>query len=267
MKIAIRHNTAKPSAAAALARLNGKIASLGLAPCDGRVADVVVSLGGDGTLLRTVHEFPDTPVLGLNLGGLGYLASVGRRDFDRALDLLAEGRYSISKRTLLEARIGGRSAATALNDIVVAREASGHTISLDLAADGKPVTRYLADGLIVATPTGSTAYSLAAGGPVAMPDSGCIVVTPSNPHALAVRPLVVRDTVRLAVSARARTAGNGDMAVGVFADGERALVLKAGESVEIRKSAKTAKLVELEGYDPYDVLARKLGWSGSSVKQ
>ena len=99
-----------------------------------------------------------------------------------------------------------------------------------------------------------------------MPDSGCVVVTPSNPHALAVRPLVLRDSVRLSASARARTDGNGDAAVGVFADGERVLELKAGGTVEIRKSKKTARLVELEGYDPYDVLARKLGWTGSSVK-
>lgn len=265
MRIAIRHNTAKPSAAAMRARLCERVAALGLRLCEGNEADVVVSLGGDGTLLRTVHEFPDTPVLGLNLGGLGYLASVGRRDFGRALRLLASGRYSISKRTMLEARTEGRVAATALNDIVVAREASGHTISLDLAADGKPVTRYLADGLIVATPTGSTAYSLAAGGPVAMPDSGSVVITPSNPHALGARPLVVRDSVRLTVTARTRTAGNGEVTVGVFADGENVLELKAGESIEIRKSRKSAKLVELEGYDPYDVLARKLGWSGSSA--
>ena len=266
MKIAMRHNAAKPSAAAIRTQLAERVVALGLELCEGDVADVVVSIGGDGTLLRTVHEFPETPVLGLNLGGLGYLASVGRRDFDRAFDLLASGRYSISRRTMLEARAEGRISATALNDIVVAREASGHTISLDLAADGKPVTRYLADGLIFATPTGSTAYSLAAGGPVIMPDSGCVVVTPSNPHALAVRPLVVRDSVRLVATARVRTAGNGDAAVGVFADGERVLELKTGESVEIRKSKKTAKLVELEGCDPYDVLARKLGWSGSNVK-
>ena len=264
MKIAISHNAAKPSATAMRRRLCEKIAALGLRLCEGNGADVVVSLGGDGTLLRTVHEFPDTPVLGLNLGGLGYLASVGRRDFNRAFELLAAGRYSISRRTMLEARAGGRVTATALNDIVVAREASGHTISLDLTADGKPVTRYLADGLIVATPTGSTAYSLAAGGPVIMPDSGCVVVTPSNPHALGARPLVVRDSVRLLVAARPRTAGNGDATVGVFADGEHVCAISPGEAVQIVKSRRTAKLVELEGYDQYDVLARKLGWSGCS---
>lgn len=266
MRIRFSVNREKPSAAAARARLAADAVSLGHSVRDDGPVDVVVALGGDGTLLRTVHDFPGTPVLGLNLGGLGYLASVGRRDFRRALRLLTAGRYSISRRTMLEARAAGRVAAVALNDIVVAREASGHTISLDLAADGRPVTRYLADGLILATPTGSTAYSLAAGGPVIMPDSGCVVVTPSNPHALGARPLVVRDSVRLSVTARARTAGNGDAAIGVFADGERVLELKAGETVEICKSRRTARLVELEGCDPYGVLARKLGWSGSSVR-
>ena len=162
-------------------------------------------------------------------------------------------------------RSGRRAAAFALNDVVVARETSGHAVRLDLAADGKPVTRYLADGLILATPTGSTAYSLAAGGPVLMPDSGGIVVTPSNPHALAVRPLVVRDDVRFTVTARPRSAGN-DAPVAVYADGERVLTMPSGRSIEVRKSRKTAKLVELEGYDPYVVLARKLGWSGSNVR-
>ena len=123
----------------------------------------------------------------------------------------------------------------------------------------------MADGLIFATPTGSTAYSLAAGGPVLMPDSDSFVVTPMNPHALGVRPLVVRDSVRFTVTARPRTAGNA-LKIGVYADGEDVLTLDEGKSVEIARSARSAQLVELEGYDPYEVLARKLGWSGSNVK-
>ena len=136
---------------------------------------------------------------------------------------------------------------------------------LDRAADGRFVTRYMADGLIFATPTGSTAYSLAAGGPVLLPDSGNLVVTPLNPHALGVRPLVFRDGVRFTVRVRGRTDGNA-VRVGVYADGENVMSFGAGESVEIAKSGRTAKFVELEGYDPYDVLARKLGWSGSNLK-
>ena len=267
MKVRLCVNAGKSGAEAAAERLAVRAAELGLVVVDGADADVVMALGGDGTFLHAVHEFPGVPVLGLNLGGLGYLASVERRDIPRALELLAAGRYRVSERAMLEVRRQGsaETAGVALNDVVVARETSGHAIRLDLAADGRLVTRYLADGLIVATPTGSTAYSLAAGGPVLMPDSGGLVVTPANPHALGVRPMVVRDSVRFTVTARARTGGNAANA-GVYADGEDVMALEAGGSVEIFRSAATAKLVELEGYDPYDVLARKLGWSGSNVR-
>ena len=261
MTIRFHVNEAKPRATEICAALAAKAAALGLVVAADGAADAVVVLGGDGTLLRAVHEFPGVPLLGLNLGGLGYLASVEERDFEKALAALASGRYQISERRMIEA--AGRYAA--LNDIVIMREMSGHSTRLDLAANGRLVAHYMADGLVFATPTGSTAYSLAAGGPVLMPDSENFVVTPMNPHALAVRPVVVRDTVKFVVTARSRTAGNA-MKIGVYADGENVITLDEGESVEIAKSVKTAKLIELEGYDPYEVLARKLGWSGSNVK-
>ena len=261
MRIRFYVNREKPLVEDALRRLGADMDALELKVVADDTADVVIVLGGDGTLLRAVHEFPDTPLLGFNLGGLGYLASVGERDFTFALMKLATGRYQVSERRMIEAN--GRFAA--LNDIVITREMSGHSTRLDLEADGRRVTSYMADGLIFATPTGSTAYSLAAGGPVLMPDSDSFVVTPMNPHALGVRPLVVRDSVRFTVTARSRTAGNA-MKVGVYSDGEAVLTLDEGESVEIARSDRTAKLVALEGYDPYDVLARKLGWSGSNVK-
>ena len=260
-RIRFHVNAAKPAAAAAHAELAALARSLGLLVTTGDDADAILVLGGDGTILRAVHAFPGKPVLGFNLGGLGYLSAVGREDFETALRMFAAGRYRISERRLLA--VNGKYAA--LNDIVVTRELSGHVSRLDLEADGKPVTRYLADGLIFATPTGSTAYSLAAGGPVLMANSGSFVVTPLNPHALGVRPLVINDDVRLKVTVRSRTDGNA-VKVGVYADGANVLSLGEGEGVEISKSGKTAKFVELEGYDPYDVLARKLGWSGSNVE-
>ena len=261
MKIRFYVNREKPFAEETRRRLDEDVAALELRVVTDGSADVVIVLGGDGTILRAVHEFPETPILGLNLGGLGYLSSVGERDFTFALMKLASGRYRISERRMIE--VNGKYAA--LNDIVITREMSGHSTRLDLEADGRRVTSYMADGLIFATPTGSTAYSLAAGGPVLMPDSGSFVVTPMNPHALGVRPLVVRDSVRFTVTACSRTAGNA-MKVGVYADGEDVLTLDEGKSVEIARSARSAQLVELEGYDPYEVLARKLGWSGSNVK-
>ncbi len=260
MKIHFHINDEKPESAAAHARLAASAARLGLVESrEGASSDVVVALGGDGTFLRAVHEHPGVPVLGFNLGGLGYLASVGERGFDGALAALAGGRYRVSERRMLQ--VAGR---VALNDVVLMREMSGHSALLDLEADGKAVTHYLADGLVFATPTGSTAYSLSAGGPVLMPDTDSFVVTPLNPHALGVRPLVVRDSVSFAVTVRPRTNGNAPQ-VGVYADGESVAMLGEGARVEISRSAASAKLVELEGYDPYDVLARKLGWSGSNV--
>jgi len=260
-RVSFYANMQKAGVAEALAALRAKAAELGLCVVAGGPCDAVVALGGDGTFLRAVREFPDVPVLGLNLGGLGYLASVGDGGFADALASLAEGRYAVAERRMLEA--DGRFAA--FNDIVLTRELSGHSARLDLVADGKLVTHYMADGLIFATPMGSTAYSLSAGGPVLMPDSGSFVVTPMNPHALGVRPLVVPDGVRFSVTVRPRTDGNA-VKVGVYADGENVLMLGEGETVEIAKSARTAKTIVLEGYDPYEVLARKLGWSGSNVR-
>ena len=257
MKVHFHVNAEKPEAAAHKGALVAAAARLGLAAAaEGRAADVVIALGGDGTLLRAVHAHPGIPILGFKVGGLGYLSSVGERDFGAAL---AVGRYRVSERRLLQ--VAGHAA---LNDVVLTREMSGHSARLDLEADGKLVTRYMADGLIFATPTGSTAYSLAAGGPVLMPDSRSFVVTPLNPHALGVRPLVVSDDVAFTVTVRPRTAGNA-LRVGVYADGENVGALGAGDCVTVSKSAASARLVELEGYDPYDVLARKLGWSGSNV--
>ena len=261
VKIRFYVNREKPLAEETRRRLGADVEALELGEVTDGSADVVIVLGGDGTFLRAVHEFPDTPLLGFNLGGLGYLANVGERDFTFALMKLATGRYQVSERRMIE--VNGKFAA--LNDIVITRGMSGHSTRLDLEADGRRVTNYMADGLIFATPTGSTAYSLAAGGPVLMPDSESFVVTPMNPHALGVRPLVVRDSVRFTVTARSRTAGNA-MKVGVYSDGEGVMTLDEGNSVEIARSEKTAKLIALEGYDPYDVLARKLGWSGSNVK-
>ena len=254
-------NAEKPRAKSAEAGLAAEAARLGLSVVTDGPADAIVVLGGDGTILRAVHEHPGVPVLGLNLGGLGYLSSVEEKDFSRAMEMLARGAYRISERTALAVRKPGGDWFPALNDVVVDRVMSGHAAILDLTVDGKLATRYLADGLVIATPTGSTAYSLAAGGPVLMPDSGSFVITPMSPHALGVRPLVVKDSARLAVASRPRANGVAER-IGVYADGENVFTLEGDEPMEVARSDRVAKLVELDGYDPYDVLARKLGWSG-----
>ena len=260
-------NSQKQAAKAAYESIVASLPEFGMELCEkGDEADVIIALGGDGTILRAARIHRGKPIAGFNLGGLGYLASVERRDFDKALSMLKEGLFRLSRRTMIEARRVGEksSAAIAINDIVLMRELSGHVAVLDLAVDGRGVARYFADGLVFATPTGSTAYSLSAGGPVLMPDSTSFVVTPMNPHALGVRPMVVSDEVVMTATSRARD-GERDGKIGVYADGENALMLDDGDAIEIRKSPECATFVEFQGYDPYEVLSRKLGWSGTVV--
>ena len=261
-------NALKPRAKAAHKALAALLPHFGLSLSEnGGDADIVIALGGDGTILKAAKLNASKPVVGFNLGGLGYLASVERRDFKKALAMIAEGRYKISKRTMLEAvKPGdGKSRAVALNDIVLMRELSGHAAVLDLAVDGKCAARYFADGLVFATPTGSTAYSLSAGGPVLMPDSASFVVTPMNPHALGIRPIVLSDEVAITVTTRSRDEGRGGR-IGVYADGENAIMLDDDGTVEIRRAHECALMVELDGYSPYEVLSRKLGWTDARVR-
>jgi NAD+ kinase len=265
MKIKFYANSGKPEAKMAVGRLSDVARSLGLetvASVRRAPGAVVIALGGDGTILRAVHRFPDSPVLGFNLGSLGYLASVGEREFEKALAMLAQGRFKVSERTMLEVRrVGGEVLPRrALNDVVVVREMTGHAAVVDLAVNGRAAARYMADGLVIATPTGSTAYSLSAGGPVLMQDSGGLVVTPMNPHALGIRPMVVRDTVELKVSSRRRVNGRAER-IGVYVDGENVTALGGGEALIVSKSPYGARLIELDGYDPYEVMSRKLGWT------
>jgi len=267
VKVKFYINAEKPAARAAAKELTARAVALGLAVTARGRCDAVVALGGDGTILRAVHDCAGVPVLGFNLGGLGYLASVGRADFETALGMLAAGRFTVSERTMLEVRkAGARRRKLALNDVVIMRELTGHAAVLDLEVDGRPATRYMADGLVLATPTGSTAYSLAAGGPVLMPDSRSLAVTPMNPHALGVRPIVVSDAVRLTVTSRRRVNGRRAETLGVYADGADVFRLAGDETVVVAKARVGAKLIELEGYDPYEVLGRKLGWSGTAVR-
>ena len=259
-KIAFYVNATKHSAPDVRDRLVAYAQKCGMEVVDAAdsLPDVVVVLGGDGTMLSAVHQYPGVPLLGLNLGSLGYLAYVEESGFEDAIAALAEGRYRISHRTALKV-----CGVNALNDVVVSRGVSGHAIRLDFSVDGEHATRFVADGLVIATPTGSTAYSLAAGGPVLMPASQSLVVTPVCPHALSSRPLVLRDTVKMSISADVRGEGEG---AGVFADGRQVCVLAAGETLEIEKSDSTVPLVELDDVNPYEVLTRKLGWSGSSIR-
>lgn len=263
-RIVFHVNGTKPEAEAACARLTASARSLGFEVLSaetvqaGAACDAAIVLGGDGTMLSAVHRFPGLPLLGLNLGSLGYLAGVEAPQFEAALAALRAGTYTVSRRTALEV-----NGCIALNDVVFSRGLSGHAVVLELLVDGRVATRYFADGLVIATPTGSTAYSLAAGGPILLPETGAFVVTPVCPHALSSRPLVVRDTARLSVRFQARA---GAETVDVFADGASVEQVRHGGEVTVVKAPTSVALIELPDANPFEALNRKLGWSGSLIR-
>jgi NAD+ kinase len=229
-----------------------------------RGAEAVVVLGGDGTMLDAAYRMAgqNLPLMGLNIGSLGYLTSVEEYQFGDALQQLREDRYAVSLRSALAVsmvrRDGTRIALPdALNDVVVSRGATGHAVEIDLSLDDKPVARVLCDGIIVSTPTGSTAYSLSAGGPILLPDTPAVVISMICPHTLTSRPLVMRDTARVALHV-----ATCEAPMIVSSDGRDDEPLQKGESVVIARSPRDVPLIELHGYNPCDVLRRKLGWGG-----
>lgn len=234
----------------------------------GAAVSAAAVLGGDGTLLRAIHLLrgvgADIPVMGFNIGTLGYLTGADTDHFEAGLSALASGTYEISPRQMLACSVhrgGVRGEASlprlALNDIVLSR-GSGRLVRIGLALDGQDVTTYACDGLIVATPTGSTAYSLSAGGPVVMPGTAATILTVICPHALASRPLVISDATAVTLGAVAAEAP-----MPLVIDGEEAARVAAGDTVEIVRAATPARIAFLPGYNPYQVLSRKLGWAGT----
>ncbi|RMH12870.1 MAG: NAD(+)/NADH kinase [Gemmatimonadetes bacterium] len=230
-------------------------------------ADLVVSLGGDGTLLRTgrLAAGLDIPLLGINLGHLGFLTAAADRDLEACLERVLEGAYRIDRRATLEAEIrtgdGGSEPALAWNDVVVHKYGHARVTRLGVHAELEPgvwdeVGSFSGDGVIVASPSGSTAYSLSAGGPIVDPAVDCMIVTPICPHTLAVRPLVVPASRRVAVRALDRT---DDLVVSV--DGERAVELRRGGEVRVRCGKVRIPLVLLEGESFYGHVRRKLNWA------
>ena len=222
----------------------------------------VVVLGGDGTMLEASHRLAgqDLPMMGLNIGSLGYLTSVEGSRFGEALQQLREDRFTVSRRTALAVRIlrrggGADQLPDALNEAVVDHGARAKAVELELLLDERPVANFLCDGIIVATPTGSTAYSLSSGGPIVLPGAGVLVVNVICPHTLTFRPLVVRDTTRIAIRVV-----QCPVPMVVSSDGRDNASLGAGDCVEIARSGDAVPVIELDGYNPCDVLRRKLSW-------
>ena len=221
-------------------------------------SDLVVVLGGDGTLLSVAHHAAraGVPVMGVNLGRLGFLTEIPVSEATLTLDDLLAGDASlISPRWLLEARAAG-AVSYCLNDVVVTKGAVARMIELTIGIDGKEVATLKADGLIVSTPTGSTAYSLSAGGPIVHPLVPAFVLTPICPHTLSFRPLAVPSTST--VSVRLLTGGEE---VHLTLDGQRGGVLLGNDVIDIRKSPVELQLVTSPRRNYYDLVKEKLGWA------
>ena len=227
--------------------------------------DAVLGFGGDGTLLRTVRwaSPAQLPVLGVNLGRLGFLTEVGVDEIPAAVDRLASGEYEVDERSRLRVTaFRGRKSLWShegLNDLVVTRVGFDRVAELDVNINRKPLTTYLADGLVVATPTGSTAHALSAGGPVLVPGIRALIVIAICPHTLAVRPLVISDQERLTIRAADRKA---QMLAAV--DGQLSETLEGTDFVEIVTAPDPARLLRVSGGSFYTTLRRKLGWKGSA---
>jgi len=227
----------------------------------GEGLDLVVVLGGDGTLLSVARtaQAEGIPLLGVNLGSLGFLTETALDRLDPVLEAVFAGRCTIEQRIMLEVAVrhGERSRGpfVVLNDAVINKAALARMIEMEASVDGAYLTTYRADGLIVATPTGSTAYSLAAGGPIIYPDMEAVVITPICPHTLTNRSLVVPDRVTVEVAIH-----SGEQDIHLTLDGQVGIELAPSDRVLIRKSPARTRLVHCPDSEWFGVLRQKLKW-------
>jgi NAD+ kinase len=231
-----------------------------------READLLVVLGGDGTILNVVGQLGELikPIFGINVGSLGFLTCLNSSGYRQAVESIVSGQIAFSERTLLEAVVknGGDHRATmiGLNDAVFSRGEVSRLIRLKTRVNGEDLTEFNADGLIIATPTGSTAYSLSAGGPILEPQSGVFVITPICPHVLTNRSLIVAENSMIEVEVVEK-----EHPVYLTVDGRDPVRIETGSTVRVTKAGKTLPLVVLPDISFFSVLRHKLKWSGSAV--
>ena len=228
----------------------------------GSSVDAMLTLGGDGTMLRGARTLGSrvVPILGINLGHLGFLTTCGRDELDLALDRFAEGDYDVERRMVLEAhssRDGGQRRWRAVNDVVLHKGGFARVVQLRVSVNAELVGAYAADGIIISTPTGSTAYSLSAGGPVVVPTVESIILTPISPHTLAVRPVVLPPSAEVSVHAEG---GPDELLVTI--DGQVGATFTPGDTLVVRRSEVPVLLVRFSETTFFSRMRRKLGWGG-----
>jgi NAD+ kinase len=224
------------------------------------LVDALIVLGGDGTLLSMARAVGDlgVPMLGVNLGGLGFLTATTLDEMLPALEAMVAGDMAVEERMVLAARLVRAGHVTgeyiALNDVVITKSAMSRIIDLAVSVDGRHATAYRADGLIISTPTGSTAYNLSAGGPILFPTMDAVVLTPIAPHTLSNRPIVLPGAQRIDVTLRV------DQEVMLTMDGQVGVPLREGDVVEVQKARARIRLMRFETKDFFSVLRTKLKW-------
>jgi NAD+ kinase len=247
------------------ARIAGKKSEYSIVEL-GAAADLLVVAGGDGTILRVVGQLGEAikPIFGINVGSLGFLTCASSATYHEAVECMAKDRTNFSQRALLEGRVrlGEKQTAKmlALNDAVLSRGELSRLVLLRTRVNGEPLTEFNADGLIVATPTGSTAYSLSAGGPILDPESGVFVITPICPHVLTNRSIIVAEGSTIEIEA-----SDPDYPVFLTLDGRKPIHVERGSVVTIRKAKRTLPLASLPDTSFFSVVRQKLKWSGSNL--
>jgi len=230
------------------------------------LADLIIVFGGDGTILRTARLLAerDVPIVGINLGVFGYLTEVNLDEMYEALEEILKGNFQVERRMMLQAEVLKNDVVlhkcSVLNDVVINRGTLSRLVELETAVDGRYLTTFKADGLIVATPTGSTAYSLAAGGPIVFPELDSIIINPICPHTLTNRPVILPEHVVVEVILNTREPG-----VTLTLDGQTSFPVAYKDRVVIRKSAQATKLISSPHRGYLEILRTKLGWGGSQT--
>ncbi len=225
------------------------------------LVDLVIVLGGDGTLISVARQIAgrQVPIVGVNLGRLGFLTEITRTELPDMLDRLVTGDYQVSDRMMLDSLIYRSNQVigtyTVLNDVVINKGALARIIDMDASIDGRHLCTYKADGMIIATPTGSTGYSLAAGGPIIYPEVNSLLISPICPHMLTNRPIVVRSHSVISIEVKFE-----DDVVFFTADGQVGRKLLPGDRVEVKRSEARTLLVSSPSKDYFEILRTKLGW-------
>jgi NAD+ kinase len=225
--------------------------------------DALLTLGGDGTLLRGARLIAShqVPILGINMGRLGFLTCCPADGLTQALEHLSKTEYLTETRMALVATLGGAKdkahSWVALNDVVVHKGGVARVVSLRVGVNGEPIATYAADGVVISTPTGSTAYSLSAGGPVVFPTLESILVTPVSPHTLAIRPLLLPSTSEVTVQPE-----DGSAEILVTVDGQSGATFGAGETLRVRRAERGILIIRFPSTTFFATLRKKLGWGG-----